>query len=250
MAFGLGTVVPGAVLEEIDLAAILGVSLLLLLHLRRVASARVLGETVRVLIVGAAATALGLSGLFASEVLMERIHKVRHPGWPTDAASRPAVLLTLLTGWLALKLFRRIKPTVDPGPYFAGALLLPAAGVALALRRGWPELGAIAAIPALAFMLSRFVESTARKMAVGLLGAVPLLLLMTPDDYRVALDLGGIETPVAAQFAALFLALFPFVLFLAHVAAFQDCLHSPVWWGLSGPWLGGVSWPPGACCSS
>ena len=119
-------------------------------------------------------------------------------------------------------------------------MLLPAAGVALALRRGWPELGAIAAIPALAFMLSRFVESTGRKMAMGFLGAVPLLLLMTPDDYRVALDLGGIETPVAAQFAALFLALFPFVLFLAHVAAFQDCLHSPVWWWLSGPWLGGV----------
>ncbi len=240
MAFGQGVLVPSRVLRGIDLAAALGVVLLVVSRLRSILSFKSVGEVFRVLIVTSVSTALGLSGLVASEALMERIHQDRFP-W---TAHQPlhvlqAIVLTLATGWLGLKLFRRIKPTVDPGPYLGAALLLPIGALAASLRLGWPEMGAIAAVPILSFLLSVLVESVGRKLALGLLGALPLFLVLTPGDYRAAVEIGGIEIPPAMLLGALFAAAFPFVLFLAHVACFQDCLHSAAWWWLSGPWVGG-----------
>ncbi len=242
MAFGQGVVVPEAVLRGLEASALLAVALLALARLRSISGARALGETFRVLIVAAAATALGISGAVASESLMERMHGTRFP-W---MAHQPlhlfvAALLMAVTGWLGLKLFRRIKPTVEPGPYLAAALLLPALAVAACLRRDWPEPGAVAAIVVLSFLASLFVQSIGRKLAIGLLGLLPLTLFMTPGDYRVAVDLAGAEIPAWGLFTALFVVSFPFVLFLAHVASFQDCLHSPVWWWVSGPWVGATA---------
>jgi hypothetical protein len=239
--FGQGLVVRGAVLQGIGFAGVLGTAFLLLRRLRSVLTARALGETIRVLIVGSAATALGLSGLFASEALMERIHSVRfpwtaHPGLHLAQGS----VLTLVTGWLGLKLFRRIKPTVERGPYLAAALLLPVVAAGACLRLGWSELAGIASVPVLAFLASLLVRSTGRKLALGLLGALPIALLVSPADYRAAIDLAGLEIPGWALFGALFALVFPFVLFVAHVASFQDCLHSAAWWWLSSPAVGAV----------
>lgn len=237
--FGRGLVVPSRVLWGIALGALAGAVLLALGRLRTLLSPRAAGEMMRVCIVTGASTAIGLSGLFASEALMERVHGVRHP-WAAHQRLHvaQAVACALVTGWLGLKLFRRIKPTIDPGPYFAAALLPPLAGVAGFLWWGWPEPAAIAAIPAIAFLLSRFVETTARRLALGLLGAAPLLVILSLDDYRMAVEVAGLSVPGWALFGALLAVAFPLVLYLAHVASFQNCLHSPVWWWLSGGRVG------------
>jgi hypothetical protein len=240
-AFGWGVVVPGLVLRGVALAGLAAAAILLLARLRLALSGRFLGETIRAILVTGACTALGLSGLFAAAALMQRIARRRlawmaHPGLHVALG----LVLMLVTSWMALKIFRRIKPTVDPGPYLGAALVLPCTGTALALRAGWPEIAALAAFPLLAFVASLFFEQIGRKAAIGLLGALPLLFLMSPGDARTAVTLGGIVIPGWVLFAALLAVLLPFVLFLAHLASFQDCLHSPFWWWLSGPAVGGV----------
>ena len=237
---GHGLVIPTTGLQGVAILALLGSAVLIVTRARALLAPRKIFETARVLIVGATATGLGLSGLFASEALMEVIHGVRFP-WSAHHGLHVAQALagTLVTGWMGLNLFRRIKPTIEPGPYFAGALSIPIAVVITALARGWPEFAAPAAFAILAFLSSLMVQSTGRKLALGLLGLSPLVLMMTLDDYRTVVDLGGIQIPDRMLFTALGAVILPFVLFLAHVASFRDCLHSPVWWRLSGPWVGG-----------
>ncbi len=239
MVFGQGIVAPGPTLRTIALLTIAALLTLLLARARTAVSWRSLALMLRVVIVAAACTGVGLSGLFAAQALMERIHKVRHP-WMAHHGLHlaHAVALALLTGWIALKIFRRIKPTVEPGPYLASALLLPMTLIAAGLMQGYPELAALAAAPALSILASLWVRSIGRKLALGLVGTVPLALFMTPADYRTALDLGGIDLPVLLLFAVAFAVVFPFVLFVAHVASFQDCLHSRFWWWISGPVVG------------
>jgi peptidase M28-like protein len=241
-AFGGGVVAPEIALHALELAALGVLALLMLRRLSSLASLRWLGETFRVLIVTAAAIAVGVSGPVASEALMERVHARRFP-WMAHPSLHLSLALSLavVTGWLGLKLFRRIKPTVDPGPYLAAALLLPALTIALCLQKGWPDLGALAAVPVLAFTTSLLFQRSARKLALGLAGALPLLMVMNAGDYRLAVDLAGFEIPLWALFCVLGVVVFPFVLFVAHVASFQDCLHSSVWWWLSGPWVGGTA---------
>jgi len=237
--FGQGVVVPGRVLAWIALAALGGSALLALARLRSVLSGRAIMETLRVLIVTSAATAIGLSGLFAPEAFLEWLHGARFP-WSAHQRLYLGLGLAglLATSWFGLKLFRRIKPTIDPGPYFAAALLVPLAATVAGLRFGWPELAAAAATPILALLLSRWVERPARKLALGGLGILPLLMVLSPEDYRAAMELGGFALPAPLLLSALLLALLPFVLFVAHVASFQDCLHSPLWRWLSGRWVG------------
>jgi hypothetical protein len=238
--FGFGLVIPTTALLGVSLAALLGTAFLLIRHLRAVLSPRQMFETGRVLLAGGTATALGLAGLFGSERLMELIHGVQRP-WSAYHGLHVAQAIAgmTVTAWMGLNLFRRIKPTIEPGLYLAGALLLPTAGVLAALTSGWPELAAIPAVAVLAFELSLLVRSIGRKLALGLLGALPLALLVTLQDYRAFVELGGFDIPDWILFCALGAVVLPFVLFLAHVASFQDCLHSPVWWRLSGPWVGG-----------
>ena len=237
---GRGMVIPTTGLQGMAILALLGSAILAVTRVRGVLSPRKIFDTARVLIVSASATGLGLSGLFASEALMEIIHGVRLP-WSAHHELHVVQALagTLVTGWMGLNLFRRIKPTIEPGPYLAGALLIPVAAVIAALTNGWPELSAPAAIAILAFLSSLMVASIGRKLALGLLGLSPLLLVMTLDDYRTVVDLGGIEISDRILFAVLGAVILPFVMFLAHVACFRDCLHSRVWWRLSGPWVGG-----------
>jgi hypothetical protein len=244
--FGFGLVIPTTALLGVGLLALVGAAFLVMRHLRAVLSPRQIFETMRVLLVGGTATALGLSGLFGSEKLMELIHGVDRP-WSAYHGLHVAQAIAgmVVTGWMGLNLFRRIKPTIEPGPYLAGALLLPVAGVLAALTSGWPELAALPAVPVLAIGLSLLVDSIARKLALGLLGVVPLAFLITLRDYRAVVELGGVDVPDWILFCALGACVLPFVLFLAHVASFQDCLHSRVWWRLSGPWIGGpafVAW--------
>ena len=242
MLFGQGIVVPGALLRAFALLTLAAVLTLLLVRAGTAVSFRGLGLMLRVLIVGAACTAAGLSGLFAAQALMARIHKVRHP-WSAHHGLHlaHAVALTFVTGWIALKIFRRIKPTVEPGAYLSAALILPVALMVAGLSRGYPELAALAAAPALAFLASLFVRNVGRKFALGLLGALPSALFMTPADYRAAIDLGGIDISSLLLFAAVFAVLLPFVLFVAHVASFHDCLHSRFWWWISGPVVGAAA---------
>jgi hypothetical protein len=241
MLFGLGILVPSRALWIVCIASLLGWALLLASRLRQGSSRRAVGESLRVIIVTGAVTAIGLSGLFVSELLMERIHGVCYP-WMAHQGFHVAMGITgtLVSGWLGLNLFRRIKPTVDPGPYLASALLIPVAAVAAAVYGAWPEIGAFMAWPIVAFLASRFTESSARKFALGLLGAAPFSLLSTLDDYRALIDLGGFRFPGPVLFALLFLLLLPFVLFVAHVASFQDCLQSRVWRWLSSRRAGGA----------
>lgn len=242
MLFGQGLLVPSRVLWIVCGASLLGWAVLLASGLRSVLSRRALGETVRALIVTGAVTALGLSGLFVSELLMERIHGVRHP-WMAHQGLHVAMGIAgaVVTGWMALNLFRRIKPTVDPDPYLASAFLVPVVAVAAALSRGWPEIGVFMAWPILAFLLSRLTERITRKFALGLLGAAPFSLLLTLDDYRALVDLGGFQLPASRLFGLLVLSILPFVLYVAHVAAFQDCLQSRAWRWLSGRRVGGAA---------
>ncbi len=238
--FGRGLVIPTTGLSGIGLVALLGSAMLFLARLRAVLSPRRILETIRAIMVGATATALGVSGAFASEALMELVHGVRLP-WSAHHGLHVAQAIagTIVTGWMGLNLFRRIKPTIEPGPYLAAALLLPLSGVVLGLSGGWPELAAIAGAPAVAFLLSLGVRSIGRKLALGLAGLAPFTLLMNLADYRALVTLGGVEIPGTVLYVGFLAATLPFALFLAHVACFQDCLHSPVWWRLSGPWVGG-----------
>ncbi|MFQ5876944.1 MAG: M28 family peptidase [Acidobacteriota bacterium] len=238
--FGVGIIAPTIILVGIAVAALVAVGLLAIARRRSLLSPSAISELARVLIVTGACAALGLSGPFASEALMERVHGVRFP-WTAHQGLHVglAAVCALLTGWVALNIFRRIKPTIEPGPYLAGSLLLPVAGVATGLLLGRPELAAIPAAASLGFVLSLLTENTGRKLACGLLGALPLLLLGTLEDYRAAVQLGKIVIPGWILFGALLTAVLPFVLFLAHVASFRDCLHSRYWWWLSGPWIGG-----------
>jgi peptidase M28-like protein len=237
--FGYGLLVPTPVLKGLSAAALVGCALLLLTNLSSILSRKALGETIRVLIVTGASVGLGLSGLFASEALMERIHGVRYP-WAAHHALHvaQAVACASLTAWIGLNLFRRIKPTVEPGPYLGAALVLPVVFVALTLSRGWPEIAVFMAVPSLLFILSLSTERITRKLAFGLAAVVPFSLLLTLEDYRALVDLGGVDLPGVLQFGLVFLVVLPLVLYLAHVASFQDCLHSRVWWWLSGRWVG------------
>jgi Peptidase family M28 len=240
--FGRGWIVPTPALRAFVLATLAVAGLLILARWRVLVSRRRIGETLRVLIVGGAATAVGLCGPFLSGWLIRRIHGVRFP-W----AAHPAVHVTLalaataVTGWVGLNLFRRIKPTIDPGPYFAAALLLPLGGAVFLMARGWIDLAALAVVPAAGFLLSRLVESTGRKLALGMLAMLPLAAVLSLRDLRAAIDLGGLAPEPRVLFAALLLLTLPFVLFVAHVASFQNCLHSRFWWWLSGRWVGGLA---------
>jgi len=239
MLFGRGILVPSTVLTILSCAALLGWGLLALRRLRAIARPRVIMETVRVLIVTGAATALGLSGMFLSEMLMERIQGARFP-WMAHQGLHVAqgAAWSLVTSWLGLKLFRRIKPTVEPGPYLASAFLLPVAWVAAAMHKGFPEVAVFMAVPILMFLASLLFESTGRKLALGAAAAVPFFCLLTLRDYRTLVDLGGVSPPVWVLFGIAFIVLFPLVLYVAHVASFQDCLHSRAWWWLSGRHVG------------
>jgi aminopeptidase YwaD len=239
MILGRGVLVPSTALTLTSCAALLGWGILALRRVREVARMRAIVETLRVMIVTGAATALGLSGLFVSERLMERIQGVRYP-WMSHHGLQvaQAVVWSLFTSWLGLKLFRRIKPTVDPGPYLAAAFSLPVAWVAIALWRGLPEVAVFMAVPILMFLLSLLFESTGRKIACGLAATVPFFLLLKLRDYRALVELGGVSPPTWLLFAAIFVVVFPLALFLAHVASFQSCLHSRFWWWLSGRRVG------------
>jgi len=240
--FGRGFIVPSVALQSVAWAALLGWVLLALWRIRLIARPHAIGETLRVVIVTSAATAIGLSGLFLSERLMEIVHGVRYP-WMAHHGMHvaQAIAWTLTTGWVALNLFRRIKPTVEPGPYLAAACLIPAACVAAALHFGWPELAAIMGVPILAFLASPWLKNTGRKLALGLAAAAPLTLLLSLEDYRTLIDLGGVSLSLPLLFAIAFALTLPLVFFVAHVASFQDCLHSRFWWWLSGRHVGLVA---------
>ena len=239
MLLGQGILVPTPVLTLVSCAALFGWGLLALRRVRAIASPRAIACTLRVLIVTAAATALGLSGLFLSEMLMERIEGTRFP-WTAHQGMHVAQGITwsLLTSWIGLNLFRRIKPTVEPGPYLAAAYLVPVAWVAIALHEGYPEIAVIMAVPILMLLVSLLFESTVRKLALGLGAVAPFFCLMTLRDYGTLLDLGGVSPPAGLLFGIAFVLLFPAVLYLAHVASFQGCLHSRAWWWLSGRRVG------------
>jgi hypothetical protein len=239
MLFGRGVLFGSNALLIVSCAALLGWGLLALRHAGAIARPRSVGETVRVLIVTGAATAIGLSGLFLSERVMERIHGARFP-WIAHQGLHVAqgIAWTLVTSWLGLNLFRRIKPTVEPGPYLAAAFLLPVAWIVAALRGGYPEIAAVMALPVLMFLASLRFKSPGRKLAFGLGAAAPFFCLLPLRDYRTLLDLGGVSPPPLLLFGLLFAVVLPLALYLAHVASFQDCLHSRVWWWLSGRRVG------------
>jgi peptidase M28-like protein len=234
MLFGRGFLLPSKSLLIVSCASLLGWGLLALRRVRAIARPRAIVETVRVLIVTGAATAIGLSGLFLSERVMERIHEVRYP-WIAHQGLyvAQAIAWALFTSWIGLNLFRRIKPTVEPGPYLAAAFILPVAWVAAALHEGFPEIAVIMAVPVLMFLASRNFESTGRKLALGLGALAPFFCLITLRDYRTLVDLGGVSPSPLLLFGSLFSVAFPMALYLAHVASFQDCLHSRAWWWLS-----------------
>ncbi|OLC55927.1 MAG: hypothetical protein AUH92_01160 [Acidobacteria bacterium 13_1_40CM_4_69_4] len=52
------------------------------------------------------------------------------------------------------------------------------------------------------------------------------------------IDPGGVSPPTPVLFGAVLVLAMPFVLYVAHVASFQDCLHSRLWWWLSGRRVG------------
>ncbi len=237
--FGRGVLLPSTILTLVSCATLLGFCLVVLWRLRAVARPRAVAETIRVLIVAAAATALGVSGLFVSEALMESLHRVRYP-WMAHQGLHVAQAgaWALVTGWLGLNLFRRIKPTVEPGPYLAAALILPVLCVVAGLWTGWSEIAVFMAWPIAMFLASLLVETTGRRLALALGAAMPLTLLFTLEDYRAFTDLGGVSPPTPVLFGVVLVVTLPFVLFVAHVASFQDCLHSRFWWWLSGRRVG------------
>ncbi len=238
--FGRGLIVPGAVLGAAAWAAIILTGLLGALNLSRVVSPRAWFETFRVLVVAGASAAIGISGMFVSTMIMQRIQGARFP-WMAHQTLHLAqgLAFTIACGWLGLRLFRMIKPTIEPGPYLALALILPAAYATAGLAYGRPDAAGLLAAPALGFLASLLTTRIARKLALGLAGAVPFFMLLSREDYRAAIDLGGLVIPGWILFAGMFAIVFPFVLFVAHVACFHDCLQSSAWRRLSSRWVGG-----------
>jgi hypothetical protein len=237
--FGRDVLLPSEATALVSITALLACGLLALRRLAAVAHPRAIGLTLRVVLVTGTATALGLFGMVLSELAMECFHRVLYP-WMAHQGMHVAqgIAWTLVTSWLGLKLFRRIKPTVEPGPYLAAALLIPVVWMGLALREGFPEVAVLMAAPALLFLASLLFESTGRKLALGFAAALPFTWVLALRDYRTLVDLGGVSPPIGLLFGFAFVMVFPFVLFLAHVASFQSCLHSRVWWWLSGRRVG------------
>ncbi|MGH9749586.1 MAG: hypothetical protein ACRD5D_06575, partial [Candidatus Polarisedimenticolia bacterium] len=205
----------------------------------RAARARRIGVVLRVLLVTGAVAALAVSGLFVAASILERVHGVRFPWWAHQRLHLGAAAAGgLLTSWMAIKLFRRIKPTVEPGPYLAAAILPPLVACAWATRAGWPELAFYPAWIVLLLLASRRIASIGWKLALGLVAALPLLLSFAPSDYRALVDLGGVVPGGWILYAAAFAVVLPFALYLAHVGAHQDCLHSRGWRAIAGGRVG------------
>lgn len=242
MAAGHGVLIPSGVLRWIAALALAWLVGVMLMHPGALFRPARLVLGARVLIVAVAATILGLAGAFAGEFLLERLHGVHHPWWAHHGLHLSLGAAGMLfTGWLGLKLFRTIKPTVEPGPYGAAALLVPGVATAALLRSGWPELAFFAAVPLLAFLGSRLTGRPGRKIALGAAGFLAPALFLTPADYRALVDMGGLEPSTPFLYIAATLTALPWVLHVAHAASFQDCLHSRVWWWVSGGRVGAAT---------
>ncbi len=240
--FGHGVVVGSPLLRALCGAALAAWAAFMLLRIGQVLAPRRLLVLTRVVVVTGAVTALAVAGPFAAAAIMEGRHGVRFP-WMAHQVLHLAFAAAALafTSWLALNIFRRIKPTVDPAPYLHAALLLPAVGVVAGLAVDRPEIAAFPAVPLAAFLISVWTANIGRKVGLGLLGLLPFFLIITPDDYRVLVEVAGIALPGRLLFGIVGIVVLPFALYLAHVAAFQDCLHSRVWWWLSGRRIGAAA---------
>jgi hypothetical protein len=241
--FGRGVVVTSPVLRGLGGAALAAVAALALLGFRRALAPRAMVVLFRVVLVTGAVTALGISGPFAAAAIMRQVHDARYPWMAHQAVHLGCALAAFAaTGWLALNIFRRIKPTVDPAPYLRAALILPVAGVVVAgFVAGRPEIAAFPAVTTLAFVLSGFTASVGRKIGLGLVALLPFFLLLTPDDYRVLVEVAGVAPSGGALSGLVFVVVLPFAFYAAHVGSFQDCLHSRFWWWLSGRRVGGAA---------
>jgi len=238
--FGRGFTLTSPGLRALCGAALAAWAVFTLLAVRQVLAPRSLIVLARVVVVTGAVTAFGAAGPFAAEAILERVHGVRFP-WMAHQGLHLAFAAAALafTSWVALNIFRRIKPTVEPAPYLHAALLIPAASVAAGLAADLPEIAAFPAVPLAAFIISRLTTSIGRKAGLGLLALLPFLLILTPDDYRVLVEVAGIAPPGRLLFGLVTAVALPFALYAAHVASFQDCLHSRFWWWLSGRRFGG-----------
>jgi hypothetical protein len=236
---GRGLLLPSVTLWGIALLAPAVAAFAALRGAGLVARARRIGVVLRVLLVTGAVTALAVAGCFVGALILERVHGVRFPWWAHQRLHLGvAAAGGLLTGWMAIKLFRRIKPTVEPGPYLAAALLPPLLACGWGTRAGWPELAFYPAWIVLILLASRLTASIGWKLALGLLAASPLPLSFAPADYRALVDLGGVVPGGWILYAAAFGVVLPFALYLAHVGAHQDCLHSRAWRMIAGGRVG------------
>ncbi|MEE9226444.1 MAG: M28 family metallopeptidase, partial [Acidobacteriota bacterium] len=227
---GLRVFLPSRVLWPVSSGSILIVLHLGLRALRGPGRGEAVLQGLRCSLVVGFLVALGLSGLFLSEILAEAWTGFLFPWYARQGLSLAmGVSLASVTGWLALKAAPRILPVVRPAPYLAAAcaLLLMMSGTALAL--GLPEIAFLFTPPLLAIAACFWVPGYRLRFLLVAASAIHLPGLLLPESYRAAISFTGLELPIWSGFAALVLLLLPLGLAIVGLTYQQDFLGN-VWW--------------------
>jgi Peptidase family M28 len=194
---------------------------------RDLATLRGLAESLRGVIVALPLVAVAVSGPFISTGILGRISGARHPGFTHPGASLAGALLAAAFSlWLSLFLARFLRPGNSPGAYLAPAVVLEGGLGAVCLALGRADVAFPFAIGAGAMLLAAWSRHAARRLALGLLGMVPLVPFLSPTTYRMFLELSGVTVPAHALEIAAGILFLPWFLFLQHLTCLPESLYA------------------------
>lgn len=224
----------GRLLQTLTAVAILVVLLLGAGQIRKVRIGHFAGLMIRCAISVSFVLAIALSGLFLTEYLAELGTGFRFPWFSRQGISLAmASALAAITTWVAIRLFRRIQPVVDMGPYLAAACLFLMAECAIFLALRLPEIAFLFAPPLLAIGVSSRLQGTWFRILIVGLGFSHLPGLVAPESYRMAIRFAGLELSPLAGFAVLMLLILPLGLFLSGLSCHRDWMRGRFWTGIT-----------------
>lgn len=182
-------------------------------------------ETLRVALVSLPFSALAVSGGFAAELLVRRLAGVQI-GWMAHPSSHwlGALAATATTLWMSTGLFRFVRPTIHPGPYLALAILLQSLEAVALTVLGREDLALYFWLAAVGMTASSYSRSTLRRLGWGILGFAFLLPLLSPEAYRMFVELSGASLPPFLLEGMILAIAWPWFLFLQHLACLPQVL--------------------------
>lgn len=205
-------------------------------QIRKVRVGQFAGQMIRCTISASFVLAIALSGLFLTEYLAELGTGFRFPWFARQGISLGmAAALAAITSWFAIRVFRRIQPTVEIGPYLAAACLFLMAESAMFLTLRLPEIAFLFAPPLLAIGVSSRLKGTWFRFLIVILGFSHLPGLVTPESYRIAIRFAQLDLQPLIGFAVLMLLLLPLGLFLLSLFCHPDRVEGRLWTGITHP---------------